>query len=74
MSLLKINAFHSIDKYICSSSKGLFFVAFLSSCFGIMSAFSPNFEMLLFLRTLMGFTAGGSAQGYVTHTLILKYL
>jgi MFS family permease len=42
---------------------GLFFAAVLTSCFGILCAFSPSYEAMAFLRTMLGFAAAGSKQG-----------
>ena len=40
-------------------------MALLSSCFGILSAFSPNFGMMVFIRALLGFGGAGGGQGCV---------
>lgn len=38
----------------------------LISVFGVASAFSPNYYVLLFLRGIVGFGIGGGILGYVT--------
>ena len=45
--------------------QALFLVSLVSAASGVMSAFSPNYGWIVFLRTLLGFAAGGGGQWFV---------
>lgn len=49
----------------------LFMVIFLSAAFGYLSAFSPSFGWIVFLRCMLGLSAAGSNQGI---TFCIEYL
>ena len=48
---------------LCVSPQALAMVIFLSASFGYMSAFSPTFGWIVFLRCMLGLSAAGSNQG-----------
>ena len=47
---------------LCFCLQALALVCAGSAAFGILSAFSPNFYWMVFLRMLLGVVAGGSGQ------------
>ncbi|CAF3740849.1 unnamed protein product [Rotaria sp. Silwood1] len=57
------------DKY--GRKRVVLISAILNTCFGILTAFTPNYYWLLLARTLVGFALSGAAQG---STLMLEYL
>ena len=55
------------------SIQAMFAVNVLISVFGVASAFSPNYYVLLLLRGVVGFGIGGGILGYVISIIGMWY-